>query len=55
LGWLINLQDQQVEIYRPGQAVEIQSVSSLLIWRNHSARAFAGVALSKKDHGANTA
>lgn len=23
LGWLINRQDQQVEIYRPGQAVEI--------------------------------
>jgi Uma2 family endonuclease len=30
LGWLINPQDQQVEIYRPGQAVEIlQSPQSL--------------------------
>jgi len=31
LGWLINPQDQQVEIYRPGRSVEIlqspQSVS----------------------------
>ncbi|NJK29455.1 MAG: Uma2 family endonuclease, partial [Acaryochloris sp. SU_5_25] len=23
LGWLINPQDQQVEIYRPGQGVEV--------------------------------
>ena len=30
LGWLINPQDQQVEIYRPGQAVEIlQSPTTL--------------------------
>jgi len=26
LGWLINPQDQQVEIYRPGQTVEVQSL-----------------------------
>ena len=25
LGWLINPPDQQVEIYRPGQPVEVQS------------------------------
>lgn len=31
LGWLLNPQDQQVEIYRPGQAVEVlQSPNRLL-------------------------
>ena len=26
LGWLINPQDQQVEIYRPGKEVEVRSL-----------------------------
>ncbi len=30
LGWLINPDDQQVEIYRPGQAVEVLSVPASL-------------------------
>jgi Uma2 family endonuclease len=30
LGWLINPQDQQVEIYRPGQAVEVRSLPTEL-------------------------
>lgn len=30
LGWLINPQDQQVEIYRPGQAVEVRNLPTEL-------------------------
>ena len=30
LGWLFNPQDQQVEIYRQGQAVEVRSLPTLL-------------------------
>ena len=30
LGWLINPQDQQVEIYRPGQDVEVRSLPTQL-------------------------
>jgi Uma2 family endonuclease len=30
LGWLINPQDQQVEIYRPGQPVEILQAPATL-------------------------
>jgi len=30
LGWLINLQDQQVEIYRTGQAVQLVSMPTIL-------------------------
>ena len=30
LGWLINPQDQQVEIYRAGQAVEVVTMPTVL-------------------------
>jgi Uma2 family endonuclease len=30
LGWLINSQDQQVEIYRPGQEAEVRSLPTQL-------------------------
>jgi Uma2 family endonuclease len=30
LGWLINPQDQQVEIYRAGQAVEVVAMPTVL-------------------------
>jgi Uma2 family endonuclease len=30
LGWLINPQEQQVEIYRPGQPVEVVAIPALL-------------------------
>ena len=33
LGWLINPQDQQVEIYRAGQAVEVVAMPYRLVWR----------------------
>ncbi|NDJ20384.1 Uma2 family endonuclease [Nostoc sp. B(2019)] len=31
LGWLINPQEQQVEIYRPGQPVEVVAIPALLV------------------------
>jgi Uma2 family endonuclease len=30
LGWLFNPKDQQVEIYRPGQAAEVRSLPTQL-------------------------
>ncbi|MBW4686694.1 MAG: Uma2 family endonuclease [Komarekiella atlantica HA4396-MV6] len=30
LGWLINPQEQQVKIYRPGQSVEVVAIPTLL-------------------------
>ncbi|MFW6358485.1 MAG: Uma2 family endonuclease [Chroococcales cyanobacterium] len=34
LGWLINPQDQQVEIYRPNQSIEILSLPTTLLGEN---------------------
>ncbi|GAB4321491.1 MAG: hypothetical protein OHK0047_04490 [Leptolyngbyaceae cyanobacterium] len=30
LGWLLDRQDQQVEIYRPGRSVEVQEAPAIL-------------------------
>jgi Uma2 family endonuclease len=34
LGWLINLQDQKVEIYRSGQPVEVRTLPTVLSGEN---------------------